>query len=93
MIRSDSLHVETIAPAQTDLFGEVATSEQSWPFRAPHPDDVMSHGEDQFSLICDNVQFDVAGRRSLLADLGKMIQSVLGLAAFSAHDPEEQINH
>ena len=35
----------------------------------------------QFELICDNVQLDVAGRRSLLGDLGRILQNVLGLAA------------
>jgi len=91
MLPSDSLHAETVDQVRhPGLLCDVAPSAESWPFLLPERNGEASHAEDQFSLICDNVQFDVAGHRSLLADLGKMIQTVLGLAGATTHDAKEQ---
>ncbi len=46
---------------------------------------------DQFDLVCDNVRLDVASRRSPLADLGKMLQAVLGLAVAATHRGKDQV--
>lgn len=90
MIPSDSFPAAAVDHGhRPGLLCDVATSDEPWPFLLPERNGEASKAEDQFSLICDNVQFDVAGRRSLLADLGKMIQTVLGLAAATTHDAKE----
>jgi len=44
----------------------------------------------QFELICDNVQLDVAGHRSLLGNLGHILQQMLGLAAAVTHRVDDR---
>ena len=46
---------------------------------------------DQFDLVCDNVRLDVASRRSPLADLGRMLQAVLGLAIAATHRSKDRV--
>jgi hypothetical protein len=57
----------------------------------PSTDVSLLDTPDQFDLVCDNVRLDVASRRSPLADLGKMLQAVLGLAVAATHRSKDRV--
>ncbi len=66
---------------QKYLTKQTDTEDENWLLDRSSHCDADGETPSQFSLICDNVQLDVAGRRSLLGDLGRILQNVLGLLA------------
>ena len=69
-------------PSETRTAGR---ADDDWLLRDLSATNDAPEARSQFELICDNVQLDVAGRRSLLGDLGRILQNVLGLAAAVTH--------
>lgn len=72
-------------PADPSETWEADRADDDWLLRDLAATNEAHEVRSQFALICDNVQLDVAGHRSLLGDLGRILQNVLGLAAAVTH--------
>jgi hypothetical protein len=79
-VKADS-HFSDRWPAEPSETWMAGRADDDWLLTDMATTNEAPESRSQFDLICDNVQLDVAGRRSLLGDLGRILQNVFGLAA------------
>ena len=93
-LRTESAKVDSLPsyrwPADSSETWPASTEDDDWLLRDLAITNDAHEARSQFELICDNVQLDVAGRRSLLGDLGRILQNVLGLAAAVTHRADDR---